>query len=306
MLFWWLVPEGSISDDDVFTRMASNLERKLSRSPSNTWNILVKTRARNALSWWQRKTIRDRIESLVLQPMEVCNCIWLMYIVTAQTFGSYRNCDCMSSIWGTIGGYLDFEDIETYRNAGVSYYWGLGTGLSGLIMVISFAFIITEWCTQSHLSTENYDSARRGLRRTRRFKKYTSYFRDIPNFMISITKGAWLRVRGRKTFGETNRRSLVWTSKTKERNAPSTSIATIVDGVEPSIRTNSMNTPGEEESALLVKGKDGHEWGFDMQSLRSPDELHRPGSHQSPRPSFGESGQRPPSWRSPLTPNDMP
>ena len=122
MLVWWLVPEASISDDDAFTRVASNLGRRLSRSPSNTWNMLVKTRAQEALSWWQRKTVRDRIESLVLEPLEVGNCIWLLYIVTAQTFGSYRNCDCMSSIWGTIGGYIDFEDIETYRSAGVGFY----------------------------------------------------------------------------------------------------------------------------------------------------------------------------------------
>ena len=306
MLVWWLVPEGSTSDDDTLIRIATNVERRLSRTPSNTWTLLGRSRVKKMLSWWQKKTVRDRIEVLLLRPLEVCNSIWLTYIVFAQTFGSYRNCDCMASIWGSIGGYMDFQDIEFYRDAGVGYYWGFGTGLSGCIMVISFAFIVTEWCTQSHLSTEDFESAGRGLMRTRRFKKYTCYFREIPDWVIEVVKITWLRVMGKKTSGDRARRSLVWMSETKAHKRRLSSIPTIIEGKAPT-RSDSW-AHGGEETELLGKSKDGNEWAFDLQRLMSPTETHprSPGSPRSPRSSFGELGQRAPSLRGPLGTNSTP
>lgn len=53
-------------------------------------------------------------------------------------------------------------------------------------MTIGFAFVVAEYCTQSHLSTEDYKKAARGLRRTRWFKKHTSLFRDIPDYLIRV------------------------------------------------------------------------------------------------------------------------
>lgn len=99
---------------------------------------------------------------------------------------------------------------------------GLGTALSTSIMAIAFAFIMAEWCTQSHLSTESYEHARQGLRRTRRFKKYTAWFRRVPNLVILTSKWAWFMVvpKGRsynvKNSRGWKRRSLVWTWQTQD------------------------------------------------------------------------------------------
>ena len=43
------------------------------------------------------------MKNLVLRPGEAFNSIWLVYIITAQTFGAYNNCDCMASIWAGKG-----------------------------------------------------------------------------------------------------------------------------------------------------------------------------------------------------------
>ena len=89
-------------------------------------------------------------------------------------------------------------------------------------MAIAFAFVLAEWCTQSHLSTENYEHAKEGLRRTRRFKKYTAWFRRVPNLIILTSKWAWFMVIGKgRTYNvesrrEWQRRRLVWTWQTQD------------------------------------------------------------------------------------------
>lgn len=82
-------------------------------------------------------------------------------------------------------------------------------------MSIAFAFIVVEWCTQSHLSTENYSDAMQGLGRTRRFRKYTAWLRSLPNLIIRLTKRWWFMKLGSRTQGARDRRSLVWTWQTK-------------------------------------------------------------------------------------------
>ena len=115
----------------------------------------------------------------------------------------------------------------------MSYYWAAGTGLSIGIMGIAFAFVVVEYCTQSHLSTENYADAMQGLKRTRQFKKYTAWLRDVPDFIINIIKCLWSRTwrqRRRSTrysqdfhaaggrYGQGGRRSLLWTWTTRRRH----------------------------------------------------------------------------------------
>ena len=53
----------------------------------------------------------------------------------------------------------------------------------------------------------------KGLRHTRRFKKYTRVFRIIPQYVISKGKIAWSKISGGRT--EPGRRSLVWTAETQ-------------------------------------------------------------------------------------------
>ncbi|MCJ1469601.1 hypothetical protein MMC07_008236 [Pseudocyphellaria aurata] len=205
-LVWWLIewaPEGHTS------RMESNRSRLIRAA---------KDKLSGPLDWWGSLTLRDRIEIFVLRPLEIGNFTWLVYIVIAQTFGFYQNCNCMASIWGGQGGYLDFETYDSYRQYGVKYYWGFGIAVSCAVMAIGFAFVVTEYCVQSHLSTEEYANAVRGLMRTRRFKKYAHVFRDIPEHLIAFGKFCCHKIFGRHI--RDGRRSLVWTWKTKSASTP--------------------------------------------------------------------------------------
>lgn len=96
-------------------------------------------------------------------------------------------------------------------------------------MGAAFVFIVVEYCTQSHLSTENYDDAAKGLKRTRRFKKYTAWLRDGPDYMIDNAIRLWSHIwrsnaRRMSTdksqagrYGQGGRRSLLWTWTTKRQ-----------------------------------------------------------------------------------------
>ena len=134
-------------------------------------------------------------------------------------------CLCFASFIDLYGLRYDY-----YRAHGVSYYWAAGTGLSIGIMGVAFAFVVIEYCTQSHLSTENYADAMQGLKRTRQFKKYTAWLRDVPDFIINIIKRLWSRTWRRRStryshdfhaaggrYGQGGRRSLLWTWTTRRR-----------------------------------------------------------------------------------------
>ena len=169
------------------------------------------------ISWWRvtDPVIRRRLEVFFFRPAELTNTAWLIYIVAAQTFGSYRNCQCQASVWGSRGGYIDFESYKVYRSLGVQYYWGSGIGLASFIMIVSFVFVVYSWMTQSFLTTEDYQKAMHGLRITRQCKKYTSYIRQTSDGVIRLVKFIFTHLPGttKRPRGRT-RRSIIWTSRT--------------------------------------------------------------------------------------------
>ena len=178
------------------------------------------------ISWWCVPSMvnRQRLEVFFFRPAELINAAWLTYIVAAQTFGSYNNCECKASTWGSRGGYLDFENYSYYRQHGAQYYWGAGTGISAFIMLVSFAFIVYSWVTQSFLTAEDYQKAMHGLRRTRQFKNWTSYIRQASDGIIRFTKSIFSTPSGhtRKSRHRV-RRSVIWTRKanrSRVRKAP--------------------------------------------------------------------------------------
>ena len=133
----------------------------------------------------------------------------------------------MASTWAKgEGGFLDFRSYEYYASHGVYTYWSAGTGMSCVLLFIGLCYIINEYCTQSHLSTDDYGRAMHGLKITRRYKRYTMFFRGVPNRIIKGAKyvtsllykeatrregagGKRLRARG-------ERRGLVWTVTHKQ------------------------------------------------------------------------------------------
>lgn len=228
MFVWWFLPEGELpesptgnwlrrySTKSALERMITATGRQLERVDSDALTLESRKRTRILLKWWTTLSLRDQLEIVMFRPGELVSTAWLCYIILAQTVGAYQNCACVSSTWSALGGYMDFEDVAYYRSAGVVVYWSIATALPCFIMTVGFAFIVTEWCSQSHLSSEDYEKASRGLRRTRWFKKNTAWFRDIPEVLIELV----LRVRYKLVCGHAERpgrRSLVWTWETKQR-----------------------------------------------------------------------------------------
>lgn len=260
MTIWWFVPEHATSTDDVVTRIGTKLHHTLSQNGSILGHQGFRETVHSSLSWWTRLTIRDRLEYFLLRPMEYFNCGWLCYMIAAQTFGSYQNCDCMASLWGPGGGYMDFEDYNYYIGSGIAFYWGFGTALSISIMAISFAFIIWEWCTQSHLSSENYKKAAAGLKTTRRFKKYTYYIRNLTDTVIELVKRLF---RGSRD-GVRGRRSVLWTSKTNIYKTKSWETHRLHTTLKDS--SWGEQSPTSKERELFLEGTLRHSPSFPLQS----------------------------------------
>ncbi|KAE9968932.1 hypothetical protein EG327_010873 [Venturia inaequalis] len=122
---------------------------------------------------------RQWLHRLFFVPAELFNTIWLIYIVLAQTFGAYSNCNCVTSRYGFHGGYVDLGQANTTDNKFVQYYWAGGTSLSCAILGLGLIYVVTEWCLQSHISTETVKNARRGLRKTRWFRRITYWPRRL-------------------------------------------------------------------------------------------------------------------------------
>lgn len=105
---------------------------------------------------------------------------------------------------------MDFETYAYYRESGVSYYWGFGTGVWCVFLTAGLVSIVIEYCTQTHLSTEEYDSAAQGLRATRRLKKYTAWIRIPINILAKC-----MHIVTFEIF-KSSAKSLVWTLRMKD------------------------------------------------------------------------------------------
>jgi hypothetical protein len=69
-----------------------------------------------------------------------------------------------------------------------------------------------KWCLQSHLSTQDEYSARRGLRRTRKFRNYTYFFRFPASILVhSINLVFDFFARPFRQTGYHRQKSLYWT-----------------------------------------------------------------------------------------------
>ena len=113
LLVWPLMRDGTVlphfrrqfASEDLITFWGSSLKRRLSPDGRNRSRFVgaVRDGLSKTLIWWSRLTLRDCMEVFLLRPFEIGNFLWLVYIVMAQTFGFYQNCDCMASIWGRHG-----------------------------------------------------------------------------------------------------------------------------------------------------------------------------------------------------------
>lgn len=95
------------------------------------------------------------------------------------------------------------------------------------MLVIGLSYIVAEFLTQSHLATEDFGSATEGIKFTRRFKKYTYWFRqllglfDVILILVwKVVRFPWQKVTGWQptAFGKT----LVWDWELKPGSAEGT------------------------------------------------------------------------------------
>lgn len=112
---WWLTHQTTHTPEDILVQVGTKLEDRLVRVEGGMGNQAAqKSRRIHAILYWFRsKTFRWMMKNFFIRPFEVGNTVWLAYIVFAQAFGSYQTCDCMSSTWSNIGGYLDFQMLAT-------------------------------------------------------------------------------------------------------------------------------------------------------------------------------------------------
>ncbi|KAL8790099.1 MAG: hypothetical protein Q9213_000801 [Squamulea squamosa] len=234
-MVWWITHETTHTPDDHVARLGRGLERRFSSLGQLQERPTVRQATQKLLYWLQSLTVRDIAVNMIIRPLEVANTAWLIYTIFAQTLGAFQTCDCMASTWTKDGGYIDFETChyldpmqihyqadlrfryQYYAAHGVYLVWGIATGISLLVLGAGLAYIVFEYCTQAHLSTEDYDRAMKGLKHTRWFKKHTLFIRIVPDVVINWGKLIWHKVtRGSSRRG---RRSLVWTATCK-KNPP--------------------------------------------------------------------------------------
>ena len=217
LLVWFLTHTSTHTDNDILRRMGTRLERHWgSRSVTQEAKVeasFTHQRTHAFLSWFKTSSFRGLVKNTVLRPLEAFNTAWLTYIIFAQTFGSYQTCDCLASNWAAgYGGFIDFETYSDYVAAGVDVYWGAATALSCFVMAVGLAYVVLEYCSQSHISTEDYGRAMQGLKMTRWFKKHSRFIRFVPNQSIRLGKLLFWELNGGRS--RKGRRSLVWTEHT--------------------------------------------------------------------------------------------
>ena len=193
--------------------------------------------------WWTSKHTSDEFREQekyarwFFIPMEIITLSWLLYIVIAQSAGLYNTCWCLG--WE---GSFDFKMANSWNGPSVQGHWITALCLTLVIMLVSFAFIIVEWCTQSHMATHNYGKAMRGLARTRTFKWLTSPISELMDF--AITKFKLL-------FGK-SRRSLVW-----RRDHEKSHDITVLTGSSPKRSIELVEDIGQ--NIAREKNEDSHE-----------------------------------------------
>ncbi|MCJ1461655.1 hypothetical protein MMC07_000252 [Pseudocyphellaria aurata] len=145
---------------------------------------------------------------------ELASTAWLIYIVMAQTIGSYQTCECQSANWGHEGGYIDANIALNADRGIVQRWWITGVALSIVIMFVAIAFLVVEWCEQSHLNSVDLNKAMHGLNVTQHFKYGTTKIRRPPDYFIYLGKRMWRTLSdswwNKETMKEKGRESIRW------------------------------------------------------------------------------------------------
>lgn len=142
----------------------------------------------------QSRKARENLIAILNWTYRLCELVstaWLIYIVMAQTIGSYQTCECQSANWGHEGGYINANFALNADRGTVQRWWITGVALSIVIMFVAIAFLVVEWCEQSHLNSVDLKKAMHGLNVTQHFKFGTTKIRRPPDYFIYLGKRLW-------------------------------------------------------------------------------------------------------------------
>ena len=101
LIVWWLTHEntGNSVDETTLERIKTEGDAFVRRqSGFPTARLLIALRL-----WYAMADIRRMMKNYLIRPLEAFNTGWFVYIIAAQTFGSYQTCDCLGSTWATSG-----------------------------------------------------------------------------------------------------------------------------------------------------------------------------------------------------------
>ena len=110
----------------------------------------------------------------ILWLMETLNCLLILFILVARTTGAYDSCFCRFKRWIPAGTMKTFIFPITGVPTGATDLF-LGLLFPALAIAVSLIWVIYAWCTQSHLNTEKFEKACKGLIRTRRFHRRVAW-----------------------------------------------------------------------------------------------------------------------------------
>lgn len=236
----WAIASFSKKIDRALVRVVIAVASLAPRHDKEDYLRRLEDRMISKLQALHSQTLQQGTERFFLRPAEIINAGWLFWVSIAQTFGIYRTCDCVTSRWGRGGGYLDFTQ-STYTDIDlVKYSWKIGTAIATTSIGFSMSYIVLEastviacnskisltdqaqWCLQSHLSTENYEDASRGLRKTRYYRRLTMPFRRASRTMFSVfgSVSCWAFKSTKLKFRD--QKSLLWTQKITSNRPPVT------------------------------------------------------------------------------------
>ncbi|PNS17833.1 hypothetical protein CAC42_10 [Sphaceloma murrayae] len=149
-------------------------------------------------------SFRKKLEYLLIVG-EFLNTCWLIYIVVSQTFGIYKRCECLTSSWELgVKGYFDFTQNDITDTPGLLAYWVEGTVLGSVAMCAGLFYVVAEWALQSHMNTLNPKKAAEGLKKARRWRRWTYPVRWAIQAVIDLFDD----VRGH--VSQTRMRSMKW------------------------------------------------------------------------------------------------
>lgn len=180
---------------------------------------------------------------------------------------------------------MDWNNYNTATSDRIRINWTIATILSTTIMAFAMAYIVTEWCLQSHLSTANLTDASRGLFLTRRFRWLTSPFRDTMHHTIEACyamRRFYSHLTGTGPSTSTpprqNRRSVRWTRKSFSHDLYTKQLPSLYVPLEDL-------TPGRPRASSDAPLMQQHRDASASPSSVSDSRPGRSGSLQSPRAS---------------------